>query len=90
MSMHGSGVAEIAGKEAGTLVYAARYSDTGSRAGPRTQVSLDTTKGVGAAWGEIVPSFRVDFKLDQESAPVRGERLTAEEKPTKDAFEDRR
>jgi len=81
MSMNSAGFAEIAGKEAGTLVYAIKYTDTGSRAGPRTQASLDTTQSVGAAWSEVVPAFRVDFSVAQESAPVRGERLTAENKP---------
>jgi hypothetical protein len=84
MSMNSAGFAELAGvgKDAGSLVYALKYTDTGSRAGPRTQVSIDTTHGVGAAWSDVMPSFRVDFKVPETSAPVKGERLTEEKSKT--------
>lgn len=81
MSMNGAGLAEVAGKEPGTFAYAVRYTDTGSRAGPRTQISLDTTQGAGAAWSEVVPIFRVEFSVPAESAPVKGERLLDKDKP---------
>ncbi len=88
MSMNGSGLGEEPGKAEGTFTYAVRYSDTGSRAGPRTQASLDSTQGMGAAWSDVVPMFRVEFKLPALSAPVRGERLMAPP-PAKDPFEKR-
>ncbi|MRG91883.1 hypothetical protein [Polyangium spumosum] len=74
-SMYSSGFAEQPGKEAGTFTYAMRYSDIGARSGPRTQISLDSTQGQAAVWSEVVPIFRVEFKLPAESAAVRGERL---------------
>ncbi|MDC3984228.1 hypothetical protein [Polyangium jinanense] len=75
MSMNGYGLGEQPGKEAGTFTYAVRYSDTGTRSGPRTQISLDSTQGQGAVWSDVVPIFRVEFQLPTFSAPVRGERL---------------
>jgi hypothetical protein len=73
--MHGGGFGEEPGKEAGTHTYAVRYSDTGARSGPRTQISLDSTQSQGAVWSDVVPIFRVEFKLPTFSAPVRGDRL---------------
>ncbi|MDI1452202.1 hypothetical protein [Polyangium sp. 6x1] len=75
MSMNGFGLGEEPGKDAGTFTYAVRYSDTGARSGPRTQISLDSTQGQGAVWSDVVPIFRVEFKLPTFSAPVPGERL---------------
>ena len=89
MSMYGSGFAEEPGKEAGTFTYAMRYSDTGARSGPRTQISLDSTQGQGAVWSDVVPIFRVEFKLPTLSAPVRGDRLLPPA-PAKDVSEDPR
>lgn len=78
MSMSSSGFAEEPGKEAGTFAYAIKYSDTGARSGPRTQVSLDTTQGQGVVWSDVVPIFRVEFSVPALSVPVRGERLMKE------------
>ncbi|MBK9262496.1 MAG: hypothetical protein IPM54_22165 [Polyangiaceae bacterium] len=78
MSMSSSGFAEEPGKEAGTFAYAIKYSDTGARSGPRTQLSLDTTQGQGVVWSDVVPIFRVEFSVPALSAPVRGERLMKE------------
>lgn len=75
MSMTGYGLAEEPGKDAGTHAYAVKYSDTGARSGPRTQVSLDTTHGQGAVWSEVVPIFRVEFSVPTLSAAVKGEAL---------------
>ncbi|MDC0747172.1 hypothetical protein [Polyangium mundeleinium] len=75
MSMNGYGLGEEGGKALGTFRYAVRYSDTGARSGPRTQVSLDSTQGQGAVWSDVVPIFRVEFQLPPLSVPVRGERL---------------
>lgn len=77
MSMFSAGFAELAGKQAGTFTYAIRYSDTGSRSGPRTQISIDTTKRAGSVWSEVVPNFRLDLTINEESAPVKGEALLA-------------
>ncbi|TKD08442.1 hypothetical protein [Polyangium fumosum] len=77
MSMNGYGLGEEGGKALGTFRYAVRYSDTGARSGPRTQVSLDSTQGQGAVWSDVVPIFRVEFQLPTLSMPVRGERLLA-------------
>lgn len=75
MSMLGYGLAEEAGKEAGTHAYAVKYTDTGARSGPRTQVSIDTAHGQGVAWSEVVPIFRVEFSVPTLSTPVKGEAL---------------
>lgn len=75
MSMLGYGMAEEPGKEAGTHAYAVKYSDTGARSGPRTQISLDTTHGQGAVWSEVVPIFRVEFSVPTLSTAVKGEAL---------------
>jgi len=75
MSMNGYGLGEEGGKALGTFRYAVRYSDTGARSGPRTQISLDSTHGQGAVWSDVVPIFRVEFQLPTFSMPVRGERL---------------
>lgn len=75
MSMNSAGMAELPGKVSGTQTYAIRYSDTGARSGPRTQISLDTTRGAGAVWSDVVPIFRVELSVPQESEPVTGARL---------------
>lgn len=75
MAMMSSGMAEEPGKQAGTFVYAVSFNDTGSRSGPRAQISLDTTHQQGSVWSEVVPIFRVDFSIGKLSAPVQGEAL---------------
>jgi len=75
MSMLSHGMAEEPGKEVGTFAYAVKYSDTGARSGPRTQVSIDTTHGQGAVWSEVVPIFRIEFSVPALSAPLKGEAL---------------
>jgi hypothetical protein len=85
MSMLGYGFAEEPGKDAGTQAYAVKFSDTGARSGPRTQVSLDTTHGQGAVWSEVVPIFRVEFSVPTLSAPIKGDALLpAKKKGTND------
>lgn len=80
MSMSGAGMAEEPGKESGTFAYAVSYNDTGARSGPRTQVSLDTTRKQGAVWSEVIPIFRVEFSVLPLSGPVKGEALIPNKK----------
>ena len=82
MSMTGSGMAEEPGKESGTFSYAISYSDTGARAGSRSQISLDTTQKQGAVWSEVIPIFRVEFSVPPLSGPIKGEALI----PKKEQF----
>ncbi len=89
MSMLNAGMAEEAGKEAGTFAYAVSYSDTGARGGPRTQISLDTTLKQGAAWSEVVPIFRVEFSVSPLSGPVKGEALIPKKKNLDEFLQER-
>lgn len=75
MSMNSAGMAEAPGKEAGTFAYAVGYTDQGTRNGPRTQITLDTTHGQGIVWSDAIPVFRVEFSVPELSAPVKGEAL---------------
>ncbi|WP_437306545.1 hypothetical protein [Sorangium sp. So ce388] len=75
MSMFSSGVAEGSGAAPGTHVYAISYEDKGDRTGERAEVSLDSTRRVGAVWRDSAPAYRVELKLPHQSAPVKGEPL---------------
>ncbi|MGK3988792.1 hypothetical protein WME99_37450 [Sorangium sp. So ce136] len=75
MSMFSSGVQEDSGAAPGTHVYAISYEDKGDRTGERAEVSLDSTRKVGAVWRDSAPAYRVELKLPHQSAPVKGEPL---------------
>jgi hypothetical protein len=77
MSMSGAGVEENAGERAGTFRYAIQYQDKGTRTGLRTEASIDSLAGVGAAWSDTMPSFRVELALPYESDAVAGDGLLA-------------
>lgn len=50
--------------------YRLRYSDQGTRTGPRAQVSVNTAAKVAEVWSDNAPRFRAVLRVDEASAPV--------------------
>ncbi|MCC6554003.1 MAG: hypothetical protein IT372_13415 [Polyangiaceae bacterium] len=75
MSMLSSSATERASDKRGALRYTLAYNDTGERAGMKAQISLRTESREARVWRTNVPSFQVDLKIDELSAPVVGPAL---------------
>ncbi len=77
ISITSTGAEERAGARPGVSTYVMQFQDTGTRAAPRSQVSIDTLAGSAAVWSENAPAFHLDLAVPRESDPIEGESLMA-------------
>ncbi len=81
MAMGGNDARERLGPKDDKSRFTLQYTDTGTRTGDRSQIDLDSNKGMALVFSDNLPPFKVELAIPIESEPAsplngKGQRLS--------------